>query len=291
MTPLVTLSLEAELDLLFRVHPAEFVDARGALVARLTKTGERATAAAVKALKRPTPAAWALNQIHFEAPGLLERAARAATQVRELHARDGVTADALRAAMVEQRAASSALVDDALRRLESAGLPAGAVQQKKLAATVQGWLGGADGAQPGRMTHDLEFGGFEAIATVGTPAREPAAKESAEAVTPPASSKPTARDAARLQKAQARVAGAEQRALAAREVVRRRKEERDRLREHASQAALRVRETERTLEELREEARRADAAVVRSERAIEEALASQKQADAAAASARAALPE
>jgi hypothetical protein len=277
----VTLVLESELDLLFRVLPSETVEWRGKLVARLARAGDKAAAARVKALKRPTPAAWAINQLHFEDRALLDRAVQAAEGVRALHARDGVSADALRAAMAEQRSATSAVVDAALRRLERAGLPSGLAQHKKLTATVQGWLAGAGDEQPGRMTHDLEPGGFEALSIVGSVQREPAPV----AAEPPA---PT-RDEARLERARARVSEAEDRALAAREVVRRRKEERDRARDEASRAAQRVIEAERTLEELRVEAARREAAVVRSERSVDEAVEAQKKADEAAASARAAL--
>jgi hypothetical protein len=280
MTWRVTLELEAELDLLFRVLPSELVEARAALAGRLVRAGDKAAAARVKALKRPTPAAWALNQLHFEERALLERAAQAAEAVRALHAKDGVAADALRAAMAEQRSTSTAVVDAAMRRLETAGLPIGLAQHKKVSATVQGWLTGAGDAPPGRMTLDLEPGGFAALGAVG----------SVERTEPRAASEPAPpRDVARLDRARARVTEAEEKALAAREVVRRRKEERERAREEATRAAQRVTEAERTLEELRAEAQQRAAALVRSERAVDEASDAQKEADAAAASARAAL--
>ena len=52
-----------EVDELFELDPEEFVGARDALARRLRSAGQKEEAAAVKALRRPTVAAWALNQL------------------------------------------------------------------------------------------------------------------------------------------------------------------------------------------------------------------------------------
>jgi len=66
--------LDAELDELFRQPPAAHVEARDALATKLRKAGDRASAERVKKLKRPSPPAWAINQLCFQKPELLEAA-------------------------------------------------------------------------------------------------------------------------------------------------------------------------------------------------------------------------
>ncbi len=166
--------LDPELDQLFQLPPARMVEARTALAERLRKAGDRPASARIKAIKRPTPAAWALNQVHFGQPSLLARALEHAVQVRALHARDGVDARELRAAVDAQRGTLNELVELALKYCEVAGLPHGSTQQRKILATVQGWLSGAGDEPPGRMIHDIEAAGFGAVATVGAaPPRQP----------------------------------------------------------------------------------------------------------------------
>jgi hypothetical protein len=165
----VTDALEVELDQLFQRPLSGLVEARDALVARLRKAGDKAAAAKVKALRRPTPAAWALNQVHFARPELVAQARTASDEVRALHAQDGVDPRALSAALTAQRAALHEVVESALLHCEAAGVPSGAAHQRKLLATLQGVLSGVSEERPGRLTRDLEPAGFDAIAVVGTP--------------------------------------------------------------------------------------------------------------------------
>ncbi len=55
--------MEAVTEELYGLDPNDFVAARNDLVRRLRKAGERAVAAEVAKLRRPTPAAWAVNQL------------------------------------------------------------------------------------------------------------------------------------------------------------------------------------------------------------------------------------
>src|SRR4051812_44776528 len=50
-------------DDLFALDPSEFTAARDRLVAELREAGDKGAAAEVKALRRPTVTAWALNQL------------------------------------------------------------------------------------------------------------------------------------------------------------------------------------------------------------------------------------
>jgi hypothetical protein len=158
---------DAELDALFQLRPAEVVPARNALADRLKKAGDKPAAARVMAIKRPTPTAWAINQVHFRDPELLERASEHAARLRELHAADGVDGKQLAAAVEALRRATQQVVDAAMRHCEAAGLAGGPPQQRKVFSAVQSWLSGAAGEQPGRMTQDVEASGFDAIGSVG----------------------------------------------------------------------------------------------------------------------------
>ena len=161
---------EEELDRLFRLPPGEMVAARDALAGQLRKAKEPALAARVKALKRPTPSAWALNQVHFDAPPLITQAAERTREVRALHAQDGVEPDLLRRAHEAQRTATAALLEAVMARCAEAGLPHGPAQQKKALITVRALLAGLGAEPPGRLTQDLEPAGFDAMGELGAPA-------------------------------------------------------------------------------------------------------------------------
>src|SRR5690349_11133493 len=103
MEAYVTDPLAEELDALFQAAPSALVEARNAVADRLRKAGDKGAAARVKAIKRPAPAAWALNQVHFHEPELLAAAEIATAEVRALHAKDAVDPRALMAAHEGQR--------------------------------------------------------------------------------------------------------------------------------------------------------------------------------------------
>ena len=168
-------ALDAELDALFRQQPTAHVDARNALADKLRKAGDRASADRVKKIKRPSPPAWAINQLHFHKPELLEAARRATGALLSLHARDGVGPSELSAAVAAQRRAIQAALDAAVRGGAEAGLAISSVDQRKIETTLKAWLAGAGDEAPGRMTHELEASGFAAVTAVGiTSARPPA---------------------------------------------------------------------------------------------------------------------
>ena len=51
------------IDELYGLDPSDFVAARNDLARRLRREGDRTLAAEVATLRRPTPAAWAVNQL------------------------------------------------------------------------------------------------------------------------------------------------------------------------------------------------------------------------------------
>ena len=105
------------MDELFSLDPSEFVAARDALAAQLRADGETAAAKEVKALRRPSTAAWAVNQVARQHPELVVAVVAAG---RELAAALGSgDRDALRRATAQRREtvtaatrAATALVGD-----------------------------------------------------------------------------------------------------------------------------------------------------------------------------------
>jgi len=115
--------LPAEVAELFRAEPERFVAERDELAKRLRADGREEAAKAVKALRKPTAAAWALNQLASREPAALEalfetgRALRAAQQA----AMTGTGGDALVTASGERRAAVATLTRAAKAILDDAG--------------------------------------------------------------------------------------------------------------------------------------------------------------------------
>ena len=71
-------------EALYRAPLAEFVDARNALAARLRKAGDAEASARVKALPKPSAAAWALNQVYWRARDDYSRMIAAGDRLRSL---------------------------------------------------------------------------------------------------------------------------------------------------------------------------------------------------------------
>lgn len=253
-------ALDAELDALFQQLPSAHVDMRNALADRLRKGGNRAGAERVKKIKRPSPAAWAINQLHFQKPELLADAERAAGALLSLHARDGVGPTELSAAVAAQRRALQAALDAAVRCAAEAGVVISSGDQRKVETTLKALLAGAGNEAPGRMTHELEASGFAAVTAVGiTSSRPPSAAKPAPvtAAPPPEVSAAPAQGTLPLVAAKVQQRGPDPERLArVRANVRKREQEADAARKLAEQvqAELASQEVaiERTCSELRE---------------------------------------
>jgi len=285
----VTVSLDAELDALFQLPPAEMVEARNALVERLRKAGDKASAQQVRALKRPAPAAWALNQVHFHQPTLLDDAQAQAARVRALHAQERVDPEELWVLVGAQRAATYAVVEAALAHCASAGLPTAQVQQRKILATVQGWLSGAGQEPPGRMTSELEAAGFDAVAEVGSRAeRAPVARPGSSR---PVSARPSApaRDEQAIARARAALHDAERAWDGARESSLARAREHETAQAAWAKTKAELEDAERALSALRFQVKQRTDDVARSREAHEHAQRAQRAAEAERERAREAL--
>src|SRR4249920_711134 len=113
-------ALEAALDELYGVDPSEFVAERKRLAADLRTAGEKDAAKTLQAARRPTTAAWALNQLSRHEPALVESFLEAGRELQaaQMGARAGGR-EAIRDATRAHRAALAAATDAAMATLES----------------------------------------------------------------------------------------------------------------------------------------------------------------------------
>ena len=154
----MTDAADANADQLFTVAPEAFVAARNELVKRLRAGKRRDEAALVAGLRRPSAAAWALNQVARQSPGLVEAALDAGHRLRDAtEAAVGGDAASLRQAAADDRTATDALVEAAVRLLgrdEARRTMASTVRAAVLDDTV------ADELRRGVLTADHEAAGF-----------------------------------------------------------------------------------------------------------------------------------
>ncbi|MFC8920902.1 hypothetical protein ACFT5C_34745 [Streptomyces sp. NPDC057116] len=282
------MDLESVTDELYGLRPDRFTTARNARVAEARKAGDRQLADAVRALRRPTLAAWASNLLVRERP---EEALSLTTLGEGLrrahHELDG---ERLRELSRQQHVLVTALAREARQLAAEAGQPVGEDVQYEVEATLHAVLADPAAAEEwaaGRLVKPLAAPvGFTAALTdvpapsagraarggegqgAGTEERwveeragrrpEETAGAGAGTGTGARAGKPRAGGTARAQKA-SREEERERREHAAREEERERREhaareeERER-REHAA----REEERERREHAAREEARRAE---------------------------------
>lgn len=122
---------------LYRLPAAEFVAARDALAKARRAAGDKEEAAAIKALRRPTVAAWALNQVAASQPELVAALIEAGDDLRAAQdeAIAGGGGDALREAMRARREAGRAVAEAAAAVLGGAGSSASG-QAAAVGATI-----------------------------------------------------------------------------------------------------------------------------------------------------------
>jgi hypothetical protein len=186
--------LERALDKLYAVDPADFMATRKQLVAELRAAGDAGAAKELGAARRPTNAAWALNQLARRHGDLVDRFLEQSAALRE--AQDQAVSgrpDELRSATRAQRDALAAITQAA-----NAVLGKGMTEtyRSQIAATLQAASvddATADVLRRGRVIREVsgatgfpDAGGFsladvaETTAAKGTRSRLPRARESAD---------------------------------------------------------------------------------------------------------------
>lgn len=248
-----SMSAEERIDELFALPADAFTKARDELARTLRAAGDRDGAAQVKALRRPTLAAWALNQLaRRDAEGLRrlrECGERLATEQQRVMS--GQPND-LRAAQAERRMLTDELVRHVLTALEEAGAAAdphadavrGALDAVALdAESGQAVLAGRLAAPP---SPPAGFGALMAVAPAPTDDPAPAPPQDPAPPPPP-------------DDRQQRLADSRARLLSARDHARSTREESDDATARARRAADEVARLERELSEARERRRAAQA--------------------------------
>jgi hypothetical protein len=163
-------NLEEALDRLYGLGPESFVAERDALVRELRTAGERETAEQVKQLRKPTLAAWTINQLARQERRDVDLLLDAGHRLREAQERvlAGEDPGRLTEARRAERDALGALHKAARRILAATGRGEAALTQ--ITATLQAAAISTEGREllaRGRLTGELEATGFDLLAPLG----------------------------------------------------------------------------------------------------------------------------
>lgn len=259
--------VEDEIDQLYRLPAAGFVQARNELSRQLKARGEADLSKRVKALARPTPAAWAVNQLHWFDGALLDELREASSQVREAQGTgDG---EAFTRAVERRRQALASAQQKAIDRLSAGAKAPSASVLRAVAATLEAVTAPGAVVDPpvGRLVREMEVLGFDALGDGFSvaPRQAPTTPQKSKRAAPETGERQA--EAARLlDTARGRVTDLETRRVAEEAAAKGDAELAGAARRLADEAEQRARATER-------QARRSQETVQATERAIVEARA------------------
>ncbi|MBA3255889.1 MAG: hypothetical protein H0T64_04465 [Pyrinomonadaceae bacterium] len=176
--------LEDDVDALFKIPLPEFTGARNTLAAQLKKSGRGDEAVLVKALVKPSISAWAVNQLYWNHRDAFDRLIASGERFHKAQASPvaGKLAN-LRGALDARREALTHLSDLATSLLRDAGHNPAPDTVRRITTTLEAMSAHAsrsDAPRPGRLTHDVDPPGFEALASLipgagmTEPTKEPA---------------------------------------------------------------------------------------------------------------------
>jgi hypothetical protein len=157
--------LDSPIDRLYAAPPAEFVERRDELAKSLRGEGKREAADEVKALRKPTVAAWAVNQLVRREKMRVRGLLTAGERLREAHEKllRGGPASAVQEAMEDERKATRALVEAAEAILEEAGQSGIRTTLVRVEETLHAAAADEELAarlQEGRLAKEQEAAGF-----------------------------------------------------------------------------------------------------------------------------------
>src|SRR5881296_1489926 len=166
---------ERELDRLYGLPPDEFTSARNELAKQLRADGEREAAEQVRALAKPTIAAWAVNQLARRREAGVSELLDAAASLRSAQRRalaGGEGGDAVRRAAAHRAEAVRTLAAAARDLLAAAGLKATDTTIERVATTLAAASIDDEGRRMlarGRIASEQGPKGFEAIGELPPP--------------------------------------------------------------------------------------------------------------------------
>src|SRR5215208_6741288 len=176
-----SMTVEQATEELYDLRPGEFTHARDERAKALRKEGRRNEADAVKALRKPTVPAWALNQLARRQPKEVERLVAAGEELRaaqeELLA--GGDRKAFQSAAAKEREQVAKLSAEAADLAAEAGERATPGLKEKIAATLHAAALDDETAEElgaGRLLREREaIGGFGAMTAAPPPRPTPSA--------------------------------------------------------------------------------------------------------------------
>lgn len=237
-----------------------FTEERKRLALELKSSGDKASAARLAKLGRPTIASWAVNQLWWRARAVFEQFLATAERVRQ---GDRTALGAHREALTKLRTRAAAI-------LREAGHPATDATLRRVTTTLSALAagGGFDPEPPGALTGDRDPPGFETIASLDASSGE-AAEESEDQAANRRAADADARRQRQTERARERAeAEAERRRL---EEERAERETEQRRLQAALRSAKRDLETRtRAVERLRRELEDAEGDLKKAQKAIDE---------------------
>ncbi len=161
------LSLEDDVDALFKLPLAEFTGARNSLATRLKQSGRGNDANLVKGLTKPSVTAWAVNQLYWKHREAFDKLVAAGERVRQSQASGlaGKKAD-MRGPLDARREALSHLSELTTELLRDAGHNPSPDSLNRIITTleaVSAYASLSDGPRPGRLTRDVDPPGFDSL--------------------------------------------------------------------------------------------------------------------------------
>ena len=168
--------LDALADELYALPPAEFVAARGAVVATARAAGDKASASGLSALRKPTVTAWLCNQLVRAHRDVVDAAIALGPQLRD--ATVAGDRDGLRSLARRRTALLTELVAHAHAIADERGQAMTAGTQRELESTFTAAAADPAAAElvlTGRLTTALAFEGFGFDQGALPPPRDPTA--------------------------------------------------------------------------------------------------------------------
>ena len=168
---------EDEGDRLYGLSLDEFTQARDALAARLKRAGDAAAAAAVKALKKPTTPAWAVDQLARRQRPLVEELIEASDRLRRAQ-QDllaGGSAQGVWEATLAERDIVGRLIHEAERILEGQGYGAARATTDRVADTLTAAAAdpaALDALRRGVLAQEMRRAGFGGLLGAGADVAE-----------------------------------------------------------------------------------------------------------------------
>jgi hypothetical protein len=159
--------LRSVADELYGLSPEEFTAARTAAERRARSSGDRELAAAVKALRRPTLSAWAVNRLVRERSELVTQVVGLGESLRQ--AQSLLQGDALRQLTRQRRQLVAAVVAEARALAAGHGQKLSEAAARQVEETLQAAMADPDAADAvlsGLLTQPLSSTGVESLAQV-----------------------------------------------------------------------------------------------------------------------------